>query len=277
MVERGTFTPMDDRESVGDALNSCPYLGLASDPSLSCSFLTSSHRCFRWPTPQPVDYQQQRDYCLSDDFEECDWFVSTLEAPPERRRQSSSWVGYAGLLGVVAAAVLVVGVLVYFKPWAFLLPATSESNRAAAVEAPTVGPAAGATATTAPEPSSQPIALDASPTSLASPTADLPRTAGAASTTAPAVVAPSLRATATPAPRPPTATPVRSATTPAPTPSGASASAAVRVYTVREGDSLYSLARTFGVTVQALMKANNLQETSILKVGQSLVIPPAGR
>ncbi len=265
---------MDDRESVSDALHSCPYLGLVSDPSLSCSFLTSSHRCFRWPTPQPVDYQQQRAHCLSDDYKDCDWFVSTMETPQERGRPSSSWAGYAGLLGVVAATILVVAVLVYFKPWTVLLPVASEADKAALVaEPPTAEPSPAATATTAPEPSSQPAALAASPTPQPSPTADRPR----AATAAPAAATPSPRATATPAGRLPTATPTRSVPRPSATPSGTQGLAAVRVYTVKEADNLYSLARTFGVTVQELMKANNLQEGAVLRVGQSLVVPTATR
>lgn len=46
---------------------------------------------------------------------------------------------------------------------------------------------------------------------------------------------------------------------------------------MKEGDNLYSLARTFGVTVQELMKANNLQDGAYLRVGQTLVVPAAGR
>lgn len=43
-------------------------------------------------------------------------------------------------------------------------------------------------------------------------------------------------------------------------------------YVVQQGDSLYSIARRFGVTVEALMKANHLA-SAVLDVGQTLTIP----
>ncbi len=46
-------------------------------------------------------------------------------------------------------------------------------------------------------------------------------------------------------------------------------------YTVQSGDTLFSIARQFGVTVQAIVEANNLANPNSLSVGQQLVIPPA--
>jgi LysM repeat protein len=46
-------------------------------------------------------------------------------------------------------------------------------------------------------------------------------------------------------------------------------------YTVAAGDTLYSIARQFGVTVQAIVNANNLSNPNSLSVGQTLTIPPA--
>ena len=44
------------------------------------------------------------------------------------------------------------------------------------------------------------------------------------------------------------------------------------LYVVRPGDTLYSLARVYGVTIQAIMAANNLPTTTIF-AGQTLIIP----
>lgn len=50
-------------------------------------------------------------------------------------------------------------------------------------------------------------------------------------------------------------------------------SAKQHVHIVREGDSLWRLSRQYGVSMQSLMRANGLTETSILQVGMRLVIP----
>ncbi|MDR7415185.1 MAG: M23 family metallopeptidase [Armatimonadota bacterium] len=49
----------------------------------------------------------------------------------------------------------------------------------------------------------------------------------------------------------------------------------LRVYTVRPGDSLWLIARRYGVTVQALMDANGLRSDR-LRTGQRLRIPASG-
>lgn len=46
-------------------------------------------------------------------------------------------------------------------------------------------------------------------------------------------------------------------------------------YTVQSGDTLFSIARQFGVTVQQIVEANTLANPDSLSVGQQLVIPPA--
>jgi LysM repeat protein len=50
----------------------------------------------------------------------------------------------------------------------------------------------------------------------------------------------------------------------------------VRVYTVRPGDMLSAIAMRYGVTVEALMEANNLRNPNKIEVGQELIIPEAG-
>lgn len=44
-------------------------------------------------------------------------------------------------------------------------------------------------------------------------------------------------------------------------------------YTVKAGDTLYSIARRYNVTVAALAKANNITNYNLIRVGQVLVIP----
>lgn len=45
-------------------------------------------------------------------------------------------------------------------------------------------------------------------------------------------------------------------------------------YTVRSGDSLLAIARRFGVSTDAIVKANALANADRLTVGQTLLIPP---
>jgi LysM repeat protein len=49
-----------------------------------------------------------------------------------------------------------------------------------------------------------------------------------------------------------------------------------RVYTVRYGDTLYSIARHFGASAQAIMRANGLANPNRIYAGQRLIIPSGG-
>ncbi len=71
--------------------------------------------------------------------------------------------------------------------------------------------------------------------------------------------------TATPTPAP-TATPTPVSKTPTPKPT-------VRTYRVQSGDTLSSIAQRFGVSLQALIAANNLPDPNNLSIGQVLIIP----
>ena len=65
---------------------------------------------------------------------------------------------------------------------------------------------------------------------------------------------------------PPTRPPVEAAPAPPVTPT---------TYAVQAGDTLYSIARKHGVSVDAVLWANNLTDANVLKQGQKLVIPPS--
>lgn len=47
-------------------------------------------------------------------------------------------------------------------------------------------------------------------------------------------------------------------------------------YTINAGDTLFSIARTYGLTVEELAAANNIDPNGLLTPGQTLVIPTAG-
>lgn len=59
------------------------------------------------------------------------------------------------------------------------------------------------------------------------------------------------------------------------TPAPASKRPANRSHVVRRGDTLGAIARRYGVTLEALQKANGLSKRSIISPGQKLVVPPA--
>lgn len=60
------------------------------------------------------------------------------------------------------------------------------------------------------------------------------------------------------------------------TPTGEAVPDGATVYIVRSGDTLVAIAQRNGVTVRAIMAANNLTNPDVLSVGQRLVIPPRG-
>jgi LysM repeat protein len=81
-------------------------------------------------------------------------------------------------------------------------------------------------------------------------------------------------ATPTPAVAPsstPTATPQPTATAvPSPTPEPV-------VHVVQAGDSLAAIAQAYGVTLQAIVEANNIQDPNTIRVGQRFVVPSPAR
>lgn len=51
--------------------------------------------------------------------------------------------------------------------------------------------------------------------------------------------------------------------------------ATAKTYAVQAGDTMYSIARKHGVSVDAILWANDLTDSNVLKQGQKLTIPPA--
>ena len=47
-------------------------------------------------------------------------------------------------------------------------------------------------------------------------------------------------------------------------------------YAIRQGDTVWSIARQFNTDPATLLKANGLQKNTVLKVGQKIFVPDAG-
>jgi len=92
-------------------------------------------------------------------------------------------------------------------------------------------------------------------------------------TTTPATATPTPTATTTPATATPTPTATSGTPTATPTPTPTYTPGQTIIYVVRTGDTLYSIARRFGVSVQTLAYLNNLASTNYIQIGQRLIIP----
>ncbi|MFS0690011.1 glycosyl hydrolase family 18 protein [Sporosarcina sp. 179-K 8C2 HS] len=51
----------------------------------------------------------------------------------------------------------------------------------------------------------------------------------------------------------------------------------MQIHVVRQGDSLWKIARGYGVTIDAIVSANQLEDPNALVIGQALVIPTVSR
>jgi LysM repeat protein len=80
---------------------------------------------------------------------------------------------------------------------------------------------------------------------------------------------PNCTASGAPAAQAPATSPAGSVATTAPSGSGTT-------YTVQAGDSLFTIAQRFGITVDEIVAANSLSNPNSLSIGQQLIIPPAG-
>jgi LysM repeat protein len=73
----------------------------------------------------------------------------------------------------------------------------------------------------------------------------------------------------------PTEVPTEVSSTAVPAPTTVPSSGTTATYTVQRGDTLYSIARRYGTTVEAIAAANGIANPSRIRVGQTLTIPGA--
>jgi LysM repeat protein len=134
--------------------------------------------------------------------------------------------------------------------------------------------------------------LKETPTSESTPsTSDIQKTAMANSATAQAAAGGAVDTadgtptaspplpTTLPTPIPLTTAPATAVSTAAPAPTAASPSSTAGgevTYVVQRGDTLYSIARRYGTTVQAIAVRNGIANPSLIRVGQTLTIPTSG-
>jgi LysM repeat protein len=126
----------------------------------------------------------------------------------------------------------------------------------------TVGTTASPTATHTPttSPAATPTTTAASPTPTATGTVTSPTPTAT-------------RTVAAPTPTATVGTPQPTPTAPTPTPTATLVPGQQVIYVVQRGDTLYSIARRFGVSVEALIHLNNIARPSFIWAGQRLIIP----
>jgi LysM repeat protein len=73
---------------------------------------------------------------------------------------------------------------------------------------------------------------------------------------------------------PPATSPSPSAVAVAPASPSPSPSPERETYTVKSGDTLWEIAERFDTTVEAIVRANDLDDPDVLSIGDKLVIPP---
>lgn len=276
----------------------CPYLGLEDDPETWFAFSSDANYCHRVSPSEGIARNYQIEACLLENFVTCpvfraaaDWhgrLPSGIRRKTERRRRRrtskpnsgaraaeaaastpqpraplagrpSSAPSPSSLLIIGAAAIAVI-TLVAFS--AFLAFSVIRGN-ARITGSPTPLPEWIAALTTSP--GAQPTATSAlAPPALtpASGVASLP-------TFTPFQGMPSSEETLTPTEmseptQPPSATSTQAA--PSEPVSG-------MTYVVRRGDNLYRIALRYGISVDAILRANNLSNPNLLHAGQSLILP----
>jgi LysM repeat protein len=262
---------MSDGRIVVNLGEICPYLGIADDPAVRCLGASSFHRCHSDSRPRLIGISYQTDFCVSGAHRECPrWDGSEQETSVVEgvgflfgwdgralRRTAAEIVRHLGT-GVMGLAwmALAITAIVLLAP---LLTAANPSARAGAL------PLRDLSANSAKPQATAVERPEAAASLMLQPAAD-PATAEAVNQ-----IAPPSETTAEPAPDP-TPSLVADALPAAQKPPNDPASQE-KTYVVQSKDTLWSLARAHGVTVDDIMKANGLSNRDYIRVGQTIVIP----
>ncbi len=256
-----------------DHLDLAPSAGTSIESILRCQYIaglkgawvasvpSADHRCAAVAPPAALTAEKQRRLCLTGEHVSCATYLAALESRSSRiaesARVAAGW-GWVRTMPVVDARVGLgasIGAMVSERRGWQIVPAVALVAALGALGLSNLGSQTGA----APSPPSAtaPVVVAASPTVGVSAAPEPSNSATVAPTATPEpspTLVPSAPATPTPAP---TVTPVPSARA---------------SYTVKSGDTLYAIARQFGVTVSALMDFNGLTST-VLHSGDVLRIP----
>lgn len=249
-------------------VEACPYL-LAASGGWRASQPSREHRCTAFAPAVPLDTGKQQRLCLGPAHPTCATYVTAMAARRERGVPSDGPVpvrwGVARTTPVVDVGIglgAAVSRLVADRRGWQVIPAAVLVLALVAVGLSGFGrnqPATGLL----PSPSPDAVA-SASPAS----TGTAPGTASPGATPSPTITPPTPAPEPTPAP-PPTPSP---ATTVKPPPTTSPVPSARTTYTVKPGDTLYGIARTFGTTVAAIKDLNGLTSNNI-RSGLILRIP----
>ena len=256
-------TPSADQGALDAAFSACPHLGVNDDRDTYYLYATSVNRCYVRPVPVRVDTAHQDSYCLSPQHTACPRLTKaqpTPTSPTSVDRSPSAPIIAVQLPGRAAGAGRrwVIGALVAI---CVVLSVLFLVNLAGVVQS---------FQEQASKVVSAPVAIS-EPTVIPSPQATVP-TAAPAQATVPAA-APA-QATRVPSSYAVVATvqPASTAVSSLPT-RGLTPSASV-LYVVKSGDTLWSIARSYGVTIDDIVKANSLlTDRTAIVTGQRLVIP----
>lgn len=249
--------PSARRAATADPV-SCPYLGLADDQASHFAFATSAHRCHSAVGSGLIAISHQAALCLTADHPSC-----TRYKVPAATGATPAAATPAAPASAIATADT--GGRVRWRGASY--PLRGRVNRAAAIlvgglTLAIVGIVAlGFRAPTPAAPSA--VAASIASTGDASPPSS--------PTTTPTGPAANVDPSPSPAPTPPPSGAPTSTVSASPS---AKASPQPTIYTVVRGDTLTSIARAYGISLDALKQANpSIENPSLIVVGQQIVIP----